>query len=479
MARLPPGLWSAPTKAALVAVAVVAILLAPAAVGLLDAQRRWLDDGFLVAQRSDALRIAALLRDGDLPRDLPMTSGASLTQVVDEWGAVVAASGQLRGLGALPEGQPSRDHPGVQVARLDLLPAAITGTPGAAAVAGSPAAGAAPYLLVSAHAGTPRGSWTVHVLGPLASAEEPLQDMRAGVALGLPTLALLVGAMTWVLNTRSLRPVEAIRAETAEILRRHLGRGRRLEGRVDGGGDTARLAGTMNELLGRLDASAVRQRHFVADASHELRSPLATIQTQLDVALAHPDRADWVATAREIAQETARMQRVVEDMLLLAQMDEDTVPPRLGPVDLDELVLAEARRLHERGRVEVDATRVSGARVVGDRDQLTRVVRNLVANAERHANSVVGLELRMAGGEAELVVADDGPGIPAADRERVFERFTRLDEARGRGRGGAGLGLAIAREVVRAHGGSIWVAGADGRAGTRMVVRLPAGSASS
>ena len=155
------------------------------------------------------------------------------------------------------------------------------------------------------------------------------------------------------------------------------------------------------------------------------------------------------------------------------------MPPRLEQVDLDELLLAEARRLHDRGHVAVDASRVSGARVSGDRDQLTRVVRNLVANAERHAAGMVCLELRTLDGEAELVVADDGPGIPRADRERVFERFTRLDEARGRGYGGAGLGLAIARQVVQAHGGAIWVAGTDGDAGARLMVRLPRDSGSS
>jgi signal transduction histidine kinase len=458
-------------KAALTAAAAVAIVLAPAAVGLLDAERRWLDDGLMTAERADALRIASLVRHGELPRDLPLSSGASHTQVVDEWGTVVAASPGLAGARALPEGRPSRTDPSVRVARLARLP---DGAGAGAAVAGageSPRQDAGPYLLVTTHAGTPRGSWTVHVLGPLAGAEAPLSGMRTGVGRGLPAFAVLVGSMAWLLTSRSLRPVEAVRAETAEIVRRRLGR--RLEGKL-AHGDTARLAGTMNELLDRLDASAVRQRHFVADASHELRSPLATIQTQIEVALAHPGATDWEGTAREIARETARMQRVVEDMLLLAQMDEDAVPPRREQVDLDELVLTEARRLHDRGRVAVDASQVSGARVSGDRDQLSRVVRNLVANAERHAAGEVCLELRTLDGEAELVVADDGPGIPAADRERVFERFTRLDEARGRDRGGAGLGLAIARQVVRAHGGAIWVAGGDGDAGARLVVRLPA-----
>ncbi len=452
------------------------IVLAPVALVLPDAQRRWLDNGYLAAARTDALRIAALVRNGEVPHDLPLTSDASLTQVVDEWGGVVAASPALRGVGPLPEGQPMRADPGVKVARLQQLPLGAGGRAGVAGATVPPALAAGPYLLVTTHAATPRGSWSVHVLGALAAAEAPLSSMRRGVRLGLPVLALLVGSMTWLLNSGSLRSVETIRTETAEIVRRRLGR--RLPSK-HAQGHTARLAGTMNELLDRLDASAARQRHFVADASHELRSPLATIQTQLEVALAHPETTDWVATAREILRETARMQRVVEDMLLLAQMDEDTVPPRREQVDLDELLLGEARRLRDRGRVAVDASRVSGARVTGDRDQLTRVVRNLVANAERHAAAQVYLELRTIDGEAELVVADDGPGIPPADRERVFQRFTRLDEARGRGRGGAGLGLAIARQVVGAHGGAIWIADGGRDAGARLVVRLPSASASS
>jgi signal transduction histidine kinase len=170
------------------------------------------------------------------------------------------------------------------------------------------------------------------------------------------------------------------------------------------------------------------------------------------------------------------MQRIVEDLLLLARADEAAGALLLAPVDLDEVVLAEARRLRDRARVEVDVSRVSGARIDGDRDRLAQVVRNLLVNAERHAEERVWLELSAASGEAVLAVSNDGPTIAEADRERIFERFTRLDEARSRGRGGAGLGLAIAREIVEAHGGTIQVAdqeeGEDGR-GARFIVRLP------
>jgi signal transduction histidine kinase len=463
VARVPAALRSSSTVAALVASAAVLLALAPLAVWLLQAQRGWLDDGVLDSQRATALRIAALVRAGEAPADMTLAAGGSLTQVVDDWGAVVASSPLLRGAGPLPGGRPMPDDPSVEVIRLEHLPGPA---------AGSSADG--PYLVVTTHAGTPRGAWSVHALGSLAGAEEPLAELRTQVWLTLPTLAVLVGALTWLLTWRALRPVEAVRAETSEIVTRRPGH--RLKGR-HARGDTAPLARTINQVLDRLDASALRQRRFVADASHELRSPLASIQTQLEVALAHPELADWPVTAREVEQEVAKLQRTVDDLLLLARMDEDT-PRRRELVDLDELVLAEAMRARERGRVEVDVDRVSGARIQGDPDQLTRVVRNLVGNAERHADKRVCLELRMLDGEAELAVTDDGPGIPPADRERVFHRFTRLDEDRGRRRGGAGLGLAIAREVVRAHGGAIWVTDAPG-GGARLVVRLPRGSGSS
>jgi signal transduction histidine kinase len=206
-----------------------------------------------------------------------------------------------------------------------------------------------------------------------------------------------VGLLTRMLTSRTLRPVEAVRAETSEIIRHRPGH--RLRGR-HARGDTAPLARTINQVLDRLDASTLRQRRFVADASHELRSPLASIQTQLEVALAHPELADWPATAREVELEVAKLQRMVDDLLLLARMDEDT-PPRRELVDLDELALAEARRVRERGRVELDIDQVSGARIRGDQDQLIRVVRNLVGNAERHATRLVRLELRMLDDEAE------------------------------------------------------------------------------
>ena len=448
----------------MIAATAVVLVLAPVTTGLLRAQRGWLDDPVMDSQRATAQRIATLVRTDESPAAVILAAGDSLTQVVDGSGAVVASSPALHGAGPLPGGDPLPDDPSVESARMERLPEPAGGD-----------VGGGPFLVVTTHTATATESWDVHVIGSLEATEAPIARLRTQVWVTLPSMALLVGLLTWLLTSRTLRPVEAVRLATSDIVRRR--DGERLKGR-HASGDTAPLARTINHVLDRLDATRARQRRFVADASHELRSPLASIQTQLEVALAHPELADWPATARDIELEVEKLQRTVDDLLLLARMDEDGPPVRKQQVDLDELVLAEVRRVRERGRVVVNADQVSGARISGDRDQLGRVVRNLVSNAERHAEHVVQLELRMRDQEAELVVADDGPGIRPADRERVFHRFTRLDEARGNDGGGAGLGLAIAREVVRAHGGTIRVTDRRG-GGARLVVRLPRDSGTS
>ncbi len=215
-----------------------------------------------------------------------------------------------------------------------------------------------------------------------------------------------------------------------------------------------------------------RQRQFVADASHELRSPLTRIRTELEIDLAHPDRAELAATHRTVLADAIALQALVEDLLHLARSDAGTTALRRDPVDLDDIVLTEVQRVRPSVTVAFDVAGLSGAQVLGDTDQLRRVVRNLLENAVRHARSTVTVEVREEPGEALLAVTDDGPGIPASERERVFERFTRLDDARSARAGGTGLGLAITREIVQRHDGAVAVDPAVGT-GTRMVVRLP------
>ncbi|GAB2988722.1 sensor histidine kinase [Saccharothrix stipae] len=223
-------------------------------------------------------------------------------------------------------------------------------------------------------------------------------------------------------------------------------------------GVLAWFATTTSDTLVRLHAALDRQRRFTSDASHELRTPLASARTQLEVLLAHPDRVDWRRTAENTVLDLDRMQAVVTDLLLLA-------------------------RLEHRAAERVDLAELAGVpgpiEVIGDRAHLRRVLRNLLDNAERHASSQVTVTVTAEGGTAVLRVADDGPGIPAADRDRVFEPFVRLDEGRARDEGGAGLGLAIVREGVRAHGGTVTIEdgdrgdGGDRAGGTVVEVRLP------
>jgi signal transduction histidine kinase len=237
--------------------------------------------------------------------------------------------------------------------------------------------------------------------------------------------------------------------------------------------EIGRLARTMNQMLGRLEMFTERQRRFVADASHEMQSPIASTRAELEIATAHPEATDWVATAAELLEDNLRMERLVQDLLYLARAEDPMRAVAPSRLDLDDIVFAEAARVRSRSRVLVDTSRVSAAEVRGNADQLGRVIRNLLENATRHARTRVTIELdRGDDDRIRLVIADDGPGIAAPERERIFERFTRLDSSRSRGTGGAGLGLAIAREIVEAHGGRVFVA--DAAVGARFVVDLPA-----
>jgi signal transduction histidine kinase len=304
----------------------------------------------------------------------------------------------------------------------------------------------------------------------LAEVNTTVDNLTTIMYFVVPALVLLVAFAVWYFAGRALRPVEAIRAEAAAITGATMYRRVPEPGTDD---EVGRLAQTMNAMLDRLEQSSQRQRQFVSDASHELRSPLASIRANLEVALRNSDRADWPAVARRALAEDQRMEDTVAELLELARLDElegQTRLDSLPEVDLDELVLDETMQPR---RVPVDVTRVSGGRVHGRREQLARLVRNLVDNAVRHAASRVELTLQERDDVVELLVDDDGPGVPLADRQRVFERFTRLDDGRARDAGGLGIGLAIVQAVVEQHGGTVAVEDAS-IGGARFAVRLPA-----
>ncbi|PPF49435.1 MULTISPECIES: cell wall metabolism sensor histidine kinase WalK [unclassified Rathayibacter] len=298
--------------------------------------------------------------------------------------------------------------------------------------------------------------------------EEAVSTTIGLLAVAVPLLIALVAVVCAVVVGRALRPVERMRAEAEAVTSSALDRRIAAPGSGD---EVDRLAHTLNRMLDRLQSGQERQRRFVSDASHELRSPVAALRQTAEVALAHPDRLDSARLARTVAEESVRLGGLIEGLLLLARADEARLAVAAAPVDLDDLALGEVRRLRDSG-ARVDASGISPVQAVADEALLSRALRNLVDNAVRHRSSQLALSTRIDGAEAVLAVDDDGPGIPAAERERVLERFVRLDEGRARDAGGSGLGLAIVAGIARAHGGRV-VVGDSALGGARVEVRVP------
>jgi signal transduction histidine kinase len=316
---------------------------------------------------------------------------------------------------------------------------------------------------------TPAGDLTVIAAAPVDQVARNVDALTDRLAIGLPALVALVGVIAWVLVGRALRPVEAIRAEVEQITGSTMHR-RVPEPRT--GDEVGRLAQTMNTMLGRLEDAATRQRRFVSDASHELRSPVAVLRAGLELARARSDQPHVQDMLDNLLAEEGRLEALLDDLLLLAAHEEGggAVAPA-QPVDLASLAAAEAERPR---RVPVRLVAPpDGAIVTGARSQLARVLSNVVDNAARHAASGIEITLSSGGGRVRVLVDDDGRGIPEADRERVFERFTRLDEGRARNAGGTGLGLAVVRAIITSHGGTVTVAESP-RGGARLVADLPA-----
>jgi signal transduction histidine kinase len=265
---------------------------------------------------------------------------------------------------------------------------------------------------------------------------------------------------------RALAPVEAIRAEVSGMHAADLNKRVPVRNTDD---EISRLARTMNALLERVEQATNRQQEFVADASHELRGPLTRVRSLLEISIAHPATAKPDATYRSVLSDITKLQQLVDDLLFLARSESGRQQvPDVG-VDLDDLVLDQVKELRARGRVTVDASAVSAARIRGDASQLKRAISNLASNAERHAATTITFELREYDGQSELVVADDGPGIPEEQRDAVLQRFTRLDDARSRDSGGAGLGLAIVHDIVARHSGTVSI-GTSETGGARMIL---------
>jgi signal transduction histidine kinase len=434
---------------------IVAVVLGGGAIGLLTILRDELISGVEDSADIRANQVAESARAGELSSSISVAGEEEmLVQVVGQRGNVIAATTNTRR--------------GVPIAR--FAPGTVN-EPKARTIDDPAGARPGPYRVVAVRSSTPAGPVTIYVAATLADADDTIAAVTRYLVISLPVLFALTGAITWFVVGRALRPVESIRRQVTEIS------GHALDRRVPEpatGDEIGRLARTMNEMLDRLEDSAIRQRRLIADASHELRSPVANIRAALEVALEHAGSVNLRAAAHDALQEDVRMQQLVDDLLEVASTRE---PGRLRTerVALGDLVRDEADRPRYRGHVVIDTTGVQSADVQGDPEQLRRVLRNLLENAERHAASTVTVSVNRRRDWVELAIADDGPGIAPADRERVFEPFLRLDDARSRTNGGAGLGLTIARDIVTTHAGTIRLA--DTTAGARIEVRLPASDA--
>jgi signal transduction histidine kinase len=410
----------------------------------------------------------------------------SLTDSV--WGSVTGAASQVAA--RLDSSQQAPDPIPMPVAagvpRIQVLDArnrVVTGDPASAArpamyrlpagrssqraVLSHPAFLAASGVAVYAvRAATPRGPETVVAamsLDPAAAQARKVAEFTAALAVG--ALAV-VAVVCWLTAGWALRPVERLRREAAAIAASG-----DLSGRLDGLGadELARLGGTLNKMLDSLETSVDRQRRFVADAAHELRTPVAGMTTTLEVARPHPETSQ--ALVEDLLAGHRRLGRLVNDLLILAAVD-GRAPQRAAPVDLAGVVTDCSRRPVPDG-ISLRLGQLDRVFVVGDETQLSRVVSNLVDNALRYAASMVELSVRQDGQQVVITVADDGPGIPAADRERIWERFARLDDDRSRASGGSGLGLAMVRELTAAHGGTVSVTSRQPGPGAAFLVRLP------
>ncbi|WP_255430169.1 cell wall metabolism sensor histidine kinase WalK [Streptomonospora sp. PA3] len=374
--------------------------------------------------------------------------GVVRIQVVSRSGEVLAATGTLAGAGPLTSAEPRRDDGPVGDVVCDPDPGDCLTVVGYS----SPDSAYGDALV---YAAVPR---SVLLTGPLLE--------FSLVGLGAAVLAS-IGGIAWWQSGRTLRPVEDVRTRLEQITASDPDKRLPVPETDD---EIAALARTANETLRRLETALDRQRRFASDASHELRNPIAGLRTRLEVELADPGAGDPREALRGALKDTQRLERIVADLLELARLDADLISGG-EPVDLGELAAAEAER--RAAGVRVDSSVERGTHVYGNRARLARLLTNLLANAERHAERRVLVGVAQEGGQAVLRVHDDGHGVPEQDRERIFDRFARLDESRRRDPGGTGLGLAISREIARALGGTLDAGDSDVLGGAVFVLRLP------
>lgn len=429
-------------RLALVASAILAVALTVGGIAFHAALRSAQSEEFDHSARERVAAIVRLVETGSVPAKLPTPRDSPLlAQVIAPDGRVVGSTpnvSDMRAIAPATSWKGQREIVRKDKAMIDQADCA----------------------LFSTSVQTPTGEFGVLVAAPTRPLRRAERMLTRQMLLFGPFLLVVSALVLWWLARRVLRPVDRLRREVDAISAHDLTK-RVTAPVVDD--EVGRLASTMNALLDRLSSASQRQTRFVSDASHELRSPLASMRTQLEVGLQRGSATDWPALADDVLRDSRRMERLVGNLLTLARVDGAPVPLRTD-VDLDDIVLAEVANSRAVARSLVFVTSgVSAGRITGDADQLRRVVINLLDNASRYADSTVTVTLSQVDESVVLTITDDGPGIPEDQRGRVFERFARIEESRSRGRGelsGSGLGLAIVAEIVRMHNGTIAISDA-------------------
>ncbi|MGG5258697.1 sensor histidine kinase [Phycicoccus avicenniae] len=437
-------------RTTLLATAVSAVVLAALAVLLLATLEARLTEGGDSVSRLRARELLEAVAAGGVPRVLDQPDDESVSQVLDRHGIVLSSSDNIAG------------RPGLVAPLSAAAPLAVR------TVDGPDDRETENYRLWVGARDTPDGPVTVVVGRSTESVREAGATLRDTLVVTLPVALALLAAATWFVAGRALRRVDAVTRAVDAVT--EVGAGRRVpESGVED--EVGRLARTMNTMLARLDDSSARQRAFVADASHDLQSPVTALRARLEVALAHPAAVGTTELAEDVLGSVGEMESLVGALVELARGERMT-PVRREPLDLDALVLEEASRCSAGNRVTIDTRAVSAAPVLGDARDLRRLVRNLLDNAVRHASGRVAVRLHLEGGSAVLEVSDDGPGVPSALRAQIFDRFTRGDPTRVRDPAHPhyGLGLAIAAAVAERHDGLLELVGDQGSA---FRLRLP------
>jgi signal transduction histidine kinase len=435
----------------LVATALFSIATATGVVLVIVLQRYALLRVLDASARKSALAVARTVTEQSVPNTVIPATAVTAVQVLDRRNAVVASSG-----------------PGVDRSTSYLSPEQLTEARAGERfnVASNTTGVQLRVLAVPAH------QYTVAVYTDVSRVDDSVRVLTKAALIGAPVAVLLVGLSTYFVTTLTLRSVAALRHGAADITAAGLS-GQRLP--VPSAQDEIhRLAVTLNQMLDRIESATSRQRTFVGDAAHELRSPLASLRVQLEVAQRLGPNTDWPELIDDVLIDVSRLDRLVEDLLALARLDETGAgSARHEPVDLGSLVESVTPN-YEHARVPVESNVAPDVVVRGDRDALHRVVVNLVDNAVRYGSTHVQVDVDDDGPFARLTVTDDGPGLPESERERVFDRFYRSESSRSRDLGGTGLGLPIVRDLLRAHEGTVrLIARPDGATGLRALVLLP------